>query len=133
MAIDVDLYLESLEPPIITIGGKTYRGRLLSLEEWLPFESQFQKIGDVAGVIQLKAIRDLIRDYCMVAFPVTIWQALNPRRKPIAFQILALPPAAMIKVMKDFFVSQARGLDVHRALEDDANQDQSDDQSPPSS
>jgi hypothetical protein len=31
-------------------------------------------------------------------------------------QILDLPPVAMIKVMRDFFESQARGLDVQRAL-----------------
>ena len=133
MAVDVDLYLESLEPPTITIGGKTHKGRLLSLEEWLPFEGQFQTIAEQGGDLSLDTIRKLVMDYCAVAFPISIWQALNFRRKPVSLQILELPPVAMIKVMRDFFESQARGLDVHRALEDDGSLDLSEDPSPQSS
>jgi hypothetical protein len=131
VAVDVDLYLESLEPPTITIGGKTHKGRLLSLEEWLPFESQFQKIAQQGGQIQLETIRKLVIDYCGAAFPISIWQALNFRRRPVSLQIMDLPPVAMIKVMRDFFESQARGLDVQRALEDEENPGLLDDLSQP--
>jgi hypothetical protein len=133
VAVDVDLYLESLEPPAITLGGKTHKGRLLSLEEWLPFESQFQEIAQQGGDIKLETISKLVIEYCNVAFPITIWQALNPRRRPIGLQILDLPPVAMIKVMRDFFESQARGLDVQRALGVSENPGPLDDPSQPSS
>lgn len=118
MAIDVDAYIESLEPPSITIGGKTYVGQFLSLEEWLPFEARFQMFASKGGTIDLKTLKKLIRDYCYLAFPEKWYKLFNPWHKTMGDRVNALPPAAILKVMRDFFESQARVLDVRRAPEE---------------
>lgn len=119
MAVDIDVYLDSLSPPEITINGKTFKGRLLSLPEWLPFEKQFANLGEGDALAQFKVLQNLIQSFCDLAFPSPFWQLFNFRYKTVAQQILALPPSAMIKVMRDFFASQARGIDIRRVLAGD--------------
>ena len=113
MAFDADAYLEALEPPEIKLGGKVYKGRHLSLEEWMPMEKQFSDFSpESITVIQLK---QLIRDFCNHAFPSPWWQLFNPRFKTVGEMVCNLPPSAMVKAATDFFESQARALDVQRA------------------
>jgi hypothetical protein len=105
---DADAYLETLQPPTIKIGGKEYVGRLLSIEEWLPFEPRLNKIAKQEADVD--EIRDTIRDYCNLVFQPTWKDLFNFRRKTVAEQIVALPPRALLKAAADFFESQARAL-----------------------
>lgn len=116
---DADQYLESLKPPEIKLQGKVYKGRLLSLEEWLPFEQTlgaFKTVKENGNAVQdLAAMKSVIRKFCEVVFPTPFWQIFNPFKKTVAEMVIALPPAVMFKATRDFFESQARGLDALRA------------------
>lgn len=111
MAVDADAYLESLEPPALTIGGTTYQGQFLSLEEWLPFESKFVTLSKmVVEDFDLNFWRKLVLDFCLLAFPPRWRDVLNPWHKTVGQLVLTLPPVLQMKVMKDFFESQQRGI-----------------------
>ncbi len=109
MAFDADAYLEALEPPTIKVGGTTYVGKFLSIEEWLPFEDRFRKID---GDTEYPVIKRLMRDYCSQAFPVPWYQLLNFKKKIVGELVTDLPPKAMLQAMRDFFKAQARALSV---------------------
>lgn len=44
---DADAYLEAIEKPSLTIGGRVYEGELLSLEEYLPFIKRLNKFAEL--------------------------------------------------------------------------------------
>lgn len=114
MSFDADAYLKAvLEPPAILIDGVTYEGRLLSLEEWLPFQDRLAALQEVRNKEDPGAWRDvykIVRDYCNLAFPEKWWCYLMPWRKTVADRVLELPPVAMLAAVQDFFVRQARAL-----------------------
>ncbi len=111
MAVDADAYLESLQPPSIKIGGVTYTGEFLSIEEWLPFEPRFKKLANMGtDGLDLKFWTKLILDFCDLAFPIRMRDAWNPRFTSVGQRVLKLPPFIQMKVMADFFASQQRGL-----------------------
>jgi len=131
MSFDADAYLEALQPPEITVGGKHYMGRFLSIEDWAPFEPRLAKFKEAQELLDMQkldpkaiqahanTVKQVIRDFCNAAFPSPWYQLFNPWYRTVAEQVLALPPAAMMKAAVDFFESQARALDVNRALENE--------------
>jgi len=102
MAFDADAYLEALGHPTITIGGRTHKGRLLSIEEWLPFEPMMKKAA--ARNMEFSELKTLVKKYCRKIFPrrFRFW------RRSVGSQILKLPPQAMIEAMVSFFECQGR-------------------------
>lgn len=108
MSFDADAYLDSLQPPEIKLGGKTYKGRLLSLEEWMPFEPRLQAVASEKATVE--EIRGVIKDFCDAVFPVPLLDLLNFRRKTVGEQVVALPPAALLKAAAYFFECQARAM-----------------------
>ena len=110
MAFDADSYLKTLEPPTLTLGGKTYVGRPVSIQTW---DRDFRD--DVAraqeGDATAEEIYDLIYRYTMEAFPRPWWKRLLlPFGKTVADRVVELPPAALLEVMRDFFESQVRAI-----------------------
>lgn len=110
MSFNADAYLKALRLPSITLGGRTYTGRHLSLDEFLPFAERVAKLG--AGKLSWEETKHLVRDYCRAAFPQPWWQ------KPVAEKLLRTPPAVIKKALSDFFACQARAMAVPGA--DDA-------------
>ena len=62
MTFNADEYLKALSPPSIVIDGKTYTGKLLSFDALLPFQEQFELIGE--GKASLTEMRDLAAEMC---------------------------------------------------------------------
>jgi hypothetical protein len=123
--VDVDAYLESLQPPTIKINGVTHVGKFLSHDEYMPFMMMLNKVG--SSEAEDWEIKKLILDYCGKAFPRTrkqwwsdLFRSITPFVKPnptVGAQVIALPPTAMMKVMIDFFQSQARALNVQPVVD----------------
>lgn len=115
-SFDADAYLEALGPPVVKLEGQVHTGRMLSIEEWTPFEKRMLAIQQ--GTASQEEIQRFIKDYCDVAFMASWRQLLNPFRKTVAEKVLRLPPAALMKVAHYFFECQARGMDALRAMKD---------------
>lgn len=123
MAFDAAAYLEALDPPTITLPHpffrqktKTYRGRILSIEEWIGFEPRFAKWE--ADELTRAEVRELIEDYLdAVGLP--------------AYRILQLPEAAIAEAMKDFLASQARAMGIEPAESEAESENDGGDPEPP--
>ena len=120
---DADAFLETLKPPQIKLGGVTYTGRLLSIEEWLPFESRLSAFKEVREngnrIKDLEEMKKVLKQFCDLAFPSPLWRIMNPFRKTISERIVALPPAALFKATRDFFECQRRALDTLRQVSEE--------------
>jgi len=105
--MDVSTYMEGIEAPELTLPRrglarllgptKTYRGRILSFTEWLPFEP---RIADVlkrqqAGEDVTRLLHDVFGDYLdAIGIPKRV--------------VFGIPTYALIMVMKDFMALQGR-------------------------
>lgn len=112
---DVDEYLEALKAPIFRIGGREYRGRIVSLDEWLPVWQEFGGL-DEPGTQGLVAFRDALIRYCDVIFPRPRWHHLVPwRPKWVGERLMRFPPGLMMEAIKDLFRSQGFGMRLQAA------------------
>jgi hypothetical protein len=91
--MDVDALTKALEPPTITVGGKTYTGKILSLHQMLPLIKRFEDMGDSVAVEELAAL--LGDTFEAAGFPVTVTEQI--------------PLAVMDEVLSDFFERQVAG------------------------
>lgn len=71
---DAAEYVEALEPPILKIAGRTYRGRLLSMDEWIPFEPRTMRVANQEA--DWPEARAWIRDFTDATFPPRVWPSL---------------------------------------------------------
>lgn len=102
-------YLESLEPPVfIAPDGSRFIGRILSIEEWQPFEMRMQAAG-----------RGELTGQQMLAFMYQITSAFFPRGwrfwtkrwwRPCAWHIRRLPPVGQLRAVYSFMRSQRLAL-----------------------
>ena len=103
---DADARKEALERPTVKLGGRTYTGRLLSIEQFAPFNERVQ------GKKQLSFddIMTLVGDYCDEVFPRPWWKRWQPSVRDL---LLMQPPVVVLEAWKDFFRCQvlACGLD----------------------
>lgn len=103
MGFNADAFLAAREPWTLTIGGRTYAARPVSIGQVL----DFQKMATAAAAdpaAQQAAITRLLR----LMFPAH-WSYLLPGRDPVQ-RITALDPQAQSEVLRDFFEYLARTL-----------------------
>jgi hypothetical protein len=92
MGFNADDYAKALEAPSITIGGKTYVGRLPSFDEMLPLAAPLDRI--TSGDFSFEDIAEFTEELCkLIELP--------------AEKILALPMPVMLAALKDFARSLA--------------------------
>lgn len=99
--MDVDALIRALEPPSITVGGKTYTGKILSLHQMLPLIKRFEAMGDTVGVEELADL--LSETFEAAGFPDVVDQ---------------IPLPLMEAVLEDFFEQQvgAQNRETRRAM-----------------
>ncbi len=123
---DADAVAATQEAPTLQVGNLLYRGRLLSIEEWLPFWERLQAIqakpvaenGDAA----LAALRErtaFYRDYLRAVFPKRDYRFWAP--DPVK-HLMAQPFEIVEKTLAFFFILQARATFGTKTLEEAANQ-----------
>jgi len=114
---DVDEYLEALKAPTFKIGGRVYRGRIVSLDEWLPVWRAFQNLQQ-SGSEGLREFREALIRYCDLIFPRPMWHHLVPwKPRWVGERLVEFPPGIMIEAIKHLFRSQGAGM---RMLEQEA-------------
>jgi hypothetical protein len=103
---DADARAEALELPKVSIGGRTYTGRLLSIEQFAPFNERVQG----KKLLSFDDIMTLVGDYCDVVFPHPWWKRWQSSVREL---LLAQPPVVVLEAWRDFFRCQvlACGLD----------------------
>ena len=100
---DADQWMSTLEKPIVVLNRKKYVGRILSIQQFLPFEAAFQELQDNQNT---EKFTKLVTDYLYEVFP--------PRKKWFFFkedivpQILNHP--ALIPMVLHFFGLQSQAL-----------------------
>lgn len=107
---DADAFDVELGAPRLKIDGRHYTGRILSFEEFAPFEKRSLALDDPEQQKDRAAwelaFRALARDYLRTVFPAPPWWALW-RRDPVP-RMLRHP--GLLGALQDFFVIQARAL-----------------------
>lgn len=108
---DADAFDVELGAPRLKIGGRTYVGRILSFEEFAPFEKRSMALDDPAPRQEhperWKAeFHALAADYLRTVFPAPPWWQFW-RQDPVP-QMLA--HHGLLQGLKDFFEIQARAL-----------------------
>ena len=102
MTFNADDYLDSLEHPAVILNGETYTGRILNIEEWLPYSERLRAF---ATKYDQREWLTFMRDYLKAIFPPT---SFVPWRKPLYKRILDHPLAEAM--VTDFLALQAAGL-----------------------
>lgn len=106
---DGDAYLAALRRPTLTLGGRTYTGRLLSFDEWAQFSHRLT--GEGAGIrgnsiVDARRFRALVRDLTTTIYGRgRPWWALW--RPTVAQQLLAAPLAVQLAALTSFSKSQS--------------------------
>lgn len=106
VAFDADALTVSLEAPALTIGGVRYEGRLLSIEEWLPFLDRVQAI-QRTGKTEMADVVTLYRDYMRAVFPRSRFKFWAPDPVPI---LMRQPFTVVRQAFDRFFSLQALAM-----------------------
>lgn len=133
---NADALDESQAEPVLVVGSLRYRGRLLSIEEWLPFYER-QVTLERASEEDVKAKRppDL---RARVALWVDFLHALFPKRgrfswfAPDPVEQLRKKRTALREAYYHFFYLQARALGWNLAGQATTDGESSSDSTPPS-
>jgi hypothetical protein len=109
---DANAILSAMEAPTLRLGRFLYRGRLLSIEQWLPFWERLQELENAPVADGVTAVKARMR--ARTAFHRAYLRAVFPRRDfkfwapdPVA-QVLAQPFDLVEKIVSFFFILQAR-------------------------
>jgi len=100
-------YLASQEAPTLVFGSLVYRGRLLSLPEWLRVSTQLEQLSarQTAGeTIPQHEYQRVYRAYLRMVFPRNRFRFWAP--DPVA-QLFQLPWGAVTEAIRSFFALQA--------------------------
>lgn len=107
---DADAMAASQDAPTLTVGRYVYRGRLLSIEEWLPWWERFIELQRTAETSSRPAADMLkllafYRDYLRLVFPRRHyrWWAPDPVK-----HLLRQPLAVIEEAMTCFVLLQVR-------------------------
>lgn len=113
---DADALAAAQEAPTLTVGGYLYRGRLLSIEEWLPWWERLLAIQaerakarreEVMGErgASFRKLNEFYRDYLRLVFPRRRyrWWAPDPVK-----HLLSQPFSVVEDAIACFFFLQAR-------------------------
>lgn len=109
MVFDSRKFLEAMRPPEFTAkNGDVFVGRILSIEEWQPYEVRMQKAA--AGAMQWPEMRALLRDLTIEFFPRG-WRFWTLRFwRPCWYWVDKLPPVLQLRAVYSFMHSQADAL-----------------------
>lgn len=100
-------YLEALRPPeFVAPNGTRYRGKLLSVDEWQPFEERLRAAQ--AGQLVGPALHALLRDLTSAMFPRD-WRFW---KRSCWQQVKRLPPVGQLRAVYTFLQSQGEALGV---------------------
>lgn len=106
---DSKQYLESLEPPVfIAPDGSRFIGRILSIDEWQPFEMRMQMAG--RGELTGPQLFKLLRDITGAFFPRG-WRFWSRRWwRGCWYHVHRLPPIGQLRAVYSFMLSQRQAL-----------------------
>lgn len=99
---DADTYAAAQQEPELVIGACLYRGRLLSIDEWLVYAEQYDRL--LASKPTVKQLQAFYRRYMRAVFPRSRfrWWAPDPVKG-----LFRLPWSAVQEAFKSFFELQA--------------------------
>ncbi len=101
---DAQQYLDALSPPQFKdTKGRVHTGRLISYEEFLPFQRKMQTLATAPPSDTVA--RTIIRSMVGLLFPKPWWKFW---RRSVTAHVLRLPPPAAIAAMQDFSQSLAK-------------------------
>lgn len=100
---DLDAYLQSLEPPILVIGGKEYKGRVLSILEFAQFQDQIAKLSESP-----ETFKSFASDFLYALFPKN---RLIPWVDPVA---VVLNSPGLQQVVESFLDLTIRNLKLNQ-------------------
>lgn len=102
---DADQHAAAQERPVLIVGGLRYEGRLLSIEEWLPFADEVEQLR--AREAPVAAWSAFTRRYLQAVFPRQRfrWWAPDPVE-----QLLRQPWVVVQEALQRFFDLQARAM-----------------------
>jgi hypothetical protein len=94
-------------PPQVFLNGRTYEGRVLSLEEFAPFLPWTEKA--VKGELSPAEQAAFVRVYLSTVFPKPWWMVWR-RQHPAVKALCALPWNELSELVASFFARQAATL-----------------------
>lgn len=115
---DIRDYEAAIEEPELKVGGRVFRGRVLSAPEWAKWEERLRGAykkakraldddnPDRAGRVMYEVL-DAVGGYVDAVFPRAWWQ---PWRRKASWHVLKLPPAQLFALLRDFLKSQGSTL-----------------------
>lgn len=124
---DVDAALGKVGRPSCLLGGRLYEGRILSIEEFTPYQDLAADIGekDDPDEDDLATLLGLFRDYGHTIFedlvpPLPRWKQVWEMTSATAWrdrfdpteELLTLPPVVALNTFMGFFQCQLAAMDV---------------------
>lgn len=103
MVFDADAYSAAIEAPSVQLNNKTYTGRILSMEQFIPFSTRFDRL--IAGQLSPLEESTLYREYLRMLFPKKLYYKW--RGDPVD---LLMKSPALTSTMIHFFVCQLHAL-----------------------
>lgn len=103
MSYDADQFVEAMGIPTLKINGRTYRGRIISFEEWSEWEPRLLKL--MKKELTVQQTRLLIYQLANAIYHKPFWKIWE--RSP-GWQVLQLPLAAQMEALQDFAHSQGK-------------------------
>lgn len=112
---DANAYLETLKPPTLTVGDRTWKGRFLGVEHWLELQDRVEQLD--AGSLSVLELNQLARDLTAAIFdpPRKWWHRFipgRPRHGEAVQAMDALPMAAKLEAIRTFIESQVTALRI---------------------
>ena len=102
-------YLEAIRPPeFIGSDGARFVGRLLSIDEWQPYEERMRAAS--RGELTWPDLQRLLADLTRAFFPRG-WRAWTARFwRPCWWYVRRLPPLGQLRAVYSFMQSQGKAL-----------------------
>lgn len=106
---DSQQFLAALERPrFIAPNGTEFVGRVLSIDEWQPYELRMQAAS--RGDLAWPALRRLLRDLTFAFFPRG-WRFWTARFwRSCWWHVTRLPPVGQLRAVHSFMLSQGRAM-----------------------
>lgn len=104
MAFDSDAYVAALEPPALKAGGRVFRGRLLSVPQWLAIHERKAQMQD--GEPTFEQTLEFMTDTVRMMFPKKWYRLYNPAIAAFS----NMPYKAQLAALEDFCESQRKAM-----------------------
>jgi hypothetical protein len=107
---DADERLANLARPAIKLGGRVYVGRLLSIEEWEPFEERMEALKN--KTMSEPSVREFFREYGHTIFARRWWERWKGDPTD---RLLREAPIVQLEAFVSFWVAQQRAMRPSKA------------------